>query len=114
VVRGGGRRAMLPVEELAVPLEGGELRVELRAEPQRWLQLVAGAQAAPRTVSFELADGSVVPAMRDGAEVVVDRSGNSPPVLLPSDVAAVVLDAGEPTQQRLEVTDDLAMHLRVR
>jgi RNA polymerase sigma-70 factor (ECF subfamily) len=112
VVRGGGLRTMVPVEEVAVDDSTGELRVE--ADSARWLQLVAGAQATPRTVSFELADGSIVKALRGGVAVAIDRDGNSPPLRLPATVAAILIDHQLATEQRLQATEDLAMHLRVR
>lgn len=108
----GDTHAVVPVE--AIDDAGGECVVDLGA--QRWLQLVAGAQRAPRTVSLELANGNFVAAKKGGAAAptTIAIDGACEPIRLPDEAIAVVLDRGRPTETRLELTEDRAVILRVR
>ena len=108
----GESQAWLPVEALTET--EGECVVDLGA--QRWLQLVAGAQRAPRTVTFEFANGSFVAAKKGGAAAptTIAIDGACEPVRLPDEAIAVVLDRGRPTETRMELTEDRAVILRVR
>jgi hypothetical protein len=108
----GDAQTWLPVEALAET--DGECLIDLGGS--RWLQLVAGAQRAQRTVSFDLANGSFVAARKGGAAVAIaiPLDGECAPMRLPDDAVAVVIDRGLPTEARLELTEDRAVILRVR
>lgn len=98
---------MIPVEALA---RSGEDLVVACSE-QRWLQLVAGEQLRERAIAFQLRDGRVVAA---GANAKIARDGAAPVLAIPDAAVAVVLDHGTPHERRMELTDDRAVHLRVR
>lgn len=107
---GGDAQVVVPVEALVE--KDGECTVELG--DRRWLQIVAGAQRAPRTVSFELGGGTFVAATVGGNAAAITTDGECAPMPIPQGAIAVVLDRGLPTETRLELTDDHAVHLRVR
>lgn len=108
VRRSGSLRAMLPVEAA----ERGDVVIDL-AGP-RWLQLVGSSAPRAPTIEFEARDGRRSPALANGKEARLQADGSAPPLAIPADAIAVWIGAGSSDALRLPLTDDLAVHLRVR
>lgn len=108
VRRNGSLRAMLPVEAA----DRGDVTIDL-AGP-RWLQLVGSSSPRLRAIEFERRDGRRSPALANGKEARLLVDGNAPPLPIPPEAVAVWIGAGSADALRLPLTDDLAVHLRVR
>ena len=109
VVRTGDEvKAKVPVESLG----DGELVLDCGAP--RWLQLVGSAHGNARSVHFVFADDRVEPARIGGAPALLGADGDIAPLLLPTGAIAVAIEHGTANERRLELTDDVAVHLRVR
>lgn len=108
VRRNGSLRAMLPVEAV----EREPVLVDLTGP--RWLQLVGSRSSRSRPIEFEGKDGRRTPATSNGKTAQLAADGSAPPLPLPVDATAVWIAPGERDAVRLPLTDDLAVHLRVR
>ncbi len=93
----GQIRQMTPVMELLA-------RRPITCDGSRWLTLLFGAGSRGRPAHFQMADGTLNP------ERIDTRSDR--PVAIPKGAVAVILDKETPEMTRLELTDDLAVHLR--
>ncbi|MCB9877798.1 MAG: sigma-70 family RNA polymerase sigma factor [Planctomycetes bacterium] len=104
VVRSGGAIVTVtPVEQC------GAAPLDVAVSNARWLQLVGSAHPRPRQITLLRDDGTV---RTTGIRLATD--GSAPPIALQAGDTAVIVDAGQPGEQRLPLTDDWAVHLRVR
>ncbi|MBL8750937.1 MAG: carboxypeptidase regulatory-like domain-containing protein [Planctomycetes bacterium] len=94
----GQIRQMTPAVELLA-------RRPIRCDGSRWLTLLFAADRDGRPAHFLMADGTL------DANRLDTWSGR--PIAIPKGAVAVVLDKETPEMVRLELTDDLAVHLRV-
>jgi RNA polymerase sigma factor (sigma-70 family) len=110
VREGGGLFDLWPVEAFA---DASEL--DLTCGDHRWLQLVGSAHARARPLAFATADGNRLVAVDlRGAAALLAADGSAPVLALPAAATAVVVDPFGPAARHLTLTDDRAVHLRVR
>lgn len=112
VVRHRGKvQQVVPVEALVVAANGD---LEVACDGTRWLQLVGSEHPTTRLVRLERSNGAIAAAATAGGAVLLERDGRCPPVRLPDDAAFVLVGDDGPDCLRLDLTDDRAVHLRVR
>lgn len=94
------------VRQLVPTLPHGGKSLDVVCDGSRWLRLLHDPSRDVRTVHFQLPDGSL-------AKASGDHFWSNQAIPIPKGAVAVILDKETKRMVRLELTDDLAVHLRV-